>query len=98
MLNKQELLELKAKIADKYIDEKCQYDIFETIEELFDWGCTEEELIALGFDINDIQRVLEEKEIDNIVCDAFGNPLTAEEIREAHEEEEFDRKHDEGEI
>ena len=52
----------KNEILNALIDHLCDYgdEVIEAIETLLDLGVTKEELLALDFDENDIDSVLEE--------------------------------------
>lgn len=56
-MKKQELLKLKAYLCDMFINTKCELDgIYETIKYL---DLNKKEYLALGFDEEDINYVLE---------------------------------------
>jgi len=60
-MTEQELLQLKARLFDKMIDENCEWDGPRAVlMYLIESGCTEEELLALKFDKDDVKGLLEE--------------------------------------
>ena len=58
--------ERKDAILNALIDHICDYgdEVMEAIETLLDLGVTKEELLALNFEEDDVDMVLEDKEFD----------------------------------
>lgn len=58
-----EILLLKGRVCDFLLDRACEYNVFETINDLKSFGLSYDDLLKLNFDIQDVDRVYSINEI-----------------------------------